>query len=263
MGLITELPWVPLTTLLLIVPLIVWQINLYFKEKQKNRTPKVPQLNNQNKTIRRNQEVKNVTLISDLIAKSKSSRKTSLLFSITLGVFVIVNVFIVTFYLSNRKISFLPRANQSLTPTITDIIAHNAASVTLTVAPTIAVKPEVNNSTQPSSPPLSTTSAPRPSITKIISTVNPTIAPTLTPTSVPSPTSEPTLMAQAYSVPTNSPSPMPTANPSPSPTLIISTVSPTPAFDTNPTTIPIVGIEHFSLILAGLSIFFLILGFVF
>ncbi len=235
MNTIMNLPWIPLITLLILIPIIVWQISAYIKNKQQNRTPKIPQIDSYHNSPKSNQNIKNVTLISNL-KTNKISKKTSLIFSFTIVTFVIINVFIVTFYLSNRKISYLPRATQTVTPTLTTLDSANLVSPTLTMAPTSTVSLNNNLSTPSTSP-----------------TALPTLTPIITPTKVPtqalSPTIEPTLLAQAYTVPTYAPSPSPT----PQPTL-------TPTSTPNPTLIPVVGIGQFSVMLAGLSLFFLILG---
>lgn len=247
MNAIMDLPWVPLITLLVLIPIIIWQISAYIKNKQQNRTPKVPQIDSHHNSPKSSQSIKNVTLISNLKA-NKTSKKTSLVFSVTIVTFVIINVFIVTFYLSNRKISYLPRATQSVTPTLTTLDPANLVSPTLTITPTSTTS--LNNN------------LPSPSTSPVVSpTLIFTIAPTKVPTQVLSPTIQPTLVAQAYTVPTYAPSPSPTHKPSPtlapSPTKHLTlSITPIPS----QTTIPIVGIGQFSVVLAGLSLFFLVLG---
>ena len=219
MAKILELPWIPLLSLLVIVPLIVWQVRAYIKEKQKNRTPKIPQIDLQSQKTKNN-DVKNVTLISNLKNKTKNSKKTSLVFSITIVTFVIINVFIVTFYLDNRKISYLPRATDSVSPTLTTLNPldqSNLPSPTLVATPT---------STEPT-------------LTEIVKITQAPISPTV----------KPTLMAQAYNVPTYAPSPTPTRLPTKTVTITKSE-----------TTIPVVGIDRFSVILGVISLFFLVLG---
>ena len=53
-----EIPWIPILSLLTIVPLILWQTVSYFKEKAKNKTPQVPQINTHKLAGKTEKEVK-------------------------------------------------------------------------------------------------------------------------------------------------------------------------------------------------------------
>ena len=222
-----EIPWMPILSLLVILPLIGWQTVAYFKEKAKNKVPQIPQINSnkiQNKT---GKDVKNVTLITNLKPRGKNTKKISLVFSFTVTAFVIINLVIVSFYLNNRKISYLPRASESIIPT-TVITTRPSIVPTISDAPIITVTPII-------------TKAP-----------TMTMAPTMT--VAPTVTVGPTLIAQAYTVPTV----RPTSSPTPT---VIATTAPKPT-TISPTAIPVVGVGKFSIILGVLSVFFLILGFV-
>src|SRR3989339_9101 len=222
-----EIPWIPILSLLMIVPLIGWQTIAYFKEKAKNKVPQIPQINSNKVQNKTSKDVKNVTLITNLKPRGKNIKKISLVFSFTVTAFVILNLVIVTFYLNNRKISYLPRASESITPT-TVITTKPSIVPTISDAPIITVSPIITNA--PTIP----------------------LAPTMT--LMPPVTVGPTLIAQAYTVPTVRPTSSPT------PTVIITTA---PKLTTvSPTAIPVVGVGKFSIILGVLSVFFLILGFV-
>ncbi|OGK65021.1 hypothetical protein A2313_03990 [Candidatus Roizmanbacteria bacterium RIFOXYB2_FULL_41_10] len=228
-----EIPWIPILSLLMIVPLIGWQTIAYFKEKAKNKVPQIPQINSNKVQNKTSKDVKNVTLITNLKPRGKNIKKISLVFSFTVTAFVILNLVIVTFYLNNRKISYLPRASESITPT-TVITTKPSIVPTISDAPIITVSPIITN-------------APTMTIAPTI-----TMAPTMT--MMPTVTVGPTLIAQAYTVPTVRPTSSPT------PTVIITTA---PKLTTvSPTAIPVVGVGKFSIILGVLSVFFLILGFV-
>lgn len=250
MNVLLQLPWVPFLSLVAIVPLIVWQVRAYLKEKQRNRTPKVPQINLEtHKENTKIKDVKNVTLITNLKARNKNSKKTSLVFSITIVIFVIVNVFIVTFYLNSRKLTYLPRATDSVSPTLTNLNPLEETKIPTNV-PTKEPTPETTLSITPTT--ISVTTKP---------TVATIISPTTTPTkaAVQTPTANPTLLAQAYNVPTYAPSPTKTPKPTQTPT---ESPAKTPLITKSQTTIPVVGIGQFSVVLGVVSLFFLILGLV-
>ena len=246
-----EIPWVPIIALTVSLPLVVWQFKSYLKDKNRNKTPNIPQLN-QKKTNKSDVKIKNATLLTKLKSKNKVNKKTPVLFTTTVTVFVLLNVVIVFFYLNNKKISYIPRAQNITNPTS---ISNTDRVLTPLLSPTITPTGAYTSPTQapiPSSTALPTTTPTRPATP--ISTATPIN--TVVPTHTTVPTKNPTLIAQAYNVPTYSPTHSPTSTPKPSP-------SPTITKQITPETkIPVVGESKFSGILIGLSFLLLTIGFI-
>jgi len=246
MLMFSDVPFVPILALLIIIPLVSWQIYNYWLYRQKNQKPNIPDISKKAPQRLDNRVIKNATLLKNLKPKSKLSRKTSLLFTSAVGVFVLVNLMVLTFYLRNRKLTYLPRADEGITPTTAVLIQTSpnpTATPALTAGPTLLVM--AGSPTLPL-----TTSTPYP--TRSI-TPSPTHSPTLTPTTKISPTTTPkptVIIGGPYG---GSSEVNPTVKPSATPTVKPTVVTAVPS-------IPATGIGSSSLFLAGLSLVFLIVG---
>jgi hypothetical protein len=238
---ILELPLIPIGAFLVVFPLIIWQTVAYLKEKEKNKTPNVPQISEKKTNSKKDQQAKNYTFVKN--KKAKTTKKVTFAFSAIIVIFVVVNVFILTFYLNKRKLSYLPRASEGSSPT-----------PSLTIALSVTNTPEQISTIEPA---LTTPTTKPTEIPKITAKPTTSLAPTTqpTPTTKPTLTVQPTLIAQAYTVPTHSPttklSPSPTQSPTATP--VVTTTAPTKS-------IPVVGISGFSIFLAAASTLLLVLG---
>jgi|GEM_PF-1448574 len=236
MQLFSDFPFVPIIALVLIVPLVSWQIYNYWLERKRNQKPNIPDIN-KNSATKTNSTIKNATLLKALKPKAKVSRKTSLLFTSALGIFVLVNVLILTVYLRNRKLTYLPRADEIITPTSSVTTTAPLPSPVLTITPL----PSISLYSSPTITQILPSLTIKPTL-KI--TALPTMAPSRTPTTVISqkplpPTVKPTVLAKLVTTLT------PTIKASPTPIIA---------------SIPETGIATSSLLLAGLSLIFLVLG---
>lgn len=251
MSMFADVPFVPIIALLIIIPLVSWQIYNYWVYRQKNQKPNIPDINKKAISKSNHQAIKNATLLKTLKPQAKVARRTSLLFTSAVGIFVLVNLLVLTFYLRNRKLTYLPRADETLTPTsiITTQISPSTTPV-LTAGPTLlaglAGSPTLPLTTNTPIPTRQITATPTSSVT---------IMPTAT-KALPSPTARPTLLAGGpYGMDpiTVTPTAKPTAKLSVTPTARPTVISAVPS-------IPETGIGTSSLFLAGLSLVFLIIG---
>ena len=233
--LLADLPFIPLIALTIVISLVFWQIYSYWVYRKRNQKPNVPEINQKTVPKTGRDTIKNATLLKAIKPKTKIARKTSILFSSAIGVFVLVNLLILTFYLRNRKLTYLPRADEIITPTI------SAISVT-PITPTLTIQPTLPHTTSTPYPTRQTTvlptflTTPIPTATKI--PPSPTVKPTTVLTAIP--TAKPTLLAQ-YGANVVKPTTKP----------VVTTIVPS---------IPQTGIGTSSLLLAGLSLIFLMIG---
>jgi hypothetical protein len=249
---ILELPLIPIGAFLVVFPLIIWQTVAYLKEKEKNKTPNVPQISEKKIDNSKVQQAKNHTFVKP--KKVKNTKKVTFVFSAIIIIFVVVNVFILTFYLNKRKLSYLPRASEGSSPT-PNLIATSPTTNLPEKEPTSILEGSV---TPASVTPTVVAPTTKPTeIPKITAKPTTSLAPTTqpTPTTKPTLTVQPTLIAQAYTVPSHSPttklSPSPTQSPTATP--VVTTTAPTKS-------IPVVGISGFSIFLAAASTLLLVLG---
>jgi hypothetical protein len=203
MDLIITYPIVPIIAFIVVLSIFIFQAKNLIDEKKKNKQPNITPL--KQNTIKENSKeyIQKIDNVKKLHSK-RDKKNLKPIISLSIVLLILINMFIVTYFLKDKKTTYIPRANLEPTvihtPFATEILTNEepvvskAAETTNTQQPTATITPSVDDEIS------------EPTITVFIPTISPTSIPTLTPTIMLTPTLIPTrLFAKANPIATSTP----------------------------------------------------------